>query len=63
MRNLKEGDVVELKSGSLPMTIKSIGTFNGKEQAVCNWCNKNDKLETARFFEHELTLVRSGDSQ
>lgn len=45
-RDLKEGDVVQLKSGGPPMTITG---FNG-DSAICQWFDKN-KEPQARAFE------------
>ena len=58
-----EGDVVELRSGGPPMTIKSIDMFNGKEGAVCRWISKDNKLEQAVFAEHEPELLRSREEK
>ncbi|MEN6560157.1 MAG: DUF2158 domain-containing protein [Acidobacteriota bacterium] len=59
MRSIKEGDVVILKSGGLPMTVKTIDIFNNKEGALCEWFSKDNKLERAVFLEHQLELVKS----
>lgn len=50
MRNIDEGDVVILKSGGLPMTVKTIDIFNNKEGALCEWFSKDNKLEKSGFL-------------
>jgi uncharacterized protein YodC (DUF2158 family) len=34
---IKEGDVVQLKSGGPKMTVKKVGMWNGKLHAFCEW--------------------------
>jgi len=37
------GDVVQLKSGGLKMTVTDVGDFEGKPTVWCSWTYRNDQ--------------------
>jgi len=47
MAEIKEGDVVELKSGGLQMTVSHIGITYGRTalRAWCDWFEGTEKME------------------
>lgn len=41
---LKEGDVVMLKSGGPKMTVETIGQYDYENKAYCTWFDGNKKV-------------------
>lgn len=63
IEELKEGDVVMLKSGGPKMTVAQVATFMGHSgpMAQCQWF-ENKKMETALFPPSSLKKVEAGIS-
>ena len=62
MAKFKPGDVVELKSGSLPMTIKSydwnpVSGAQVEDKLQCVWQDRNREIQSMTFPEAALQLV------
>jgi len=48
----KMGDIVQLKSGGPPMTVRSIEAING--ECLCEWFGGGHALKTHRFLSETL---------
>ena len=59
--NFQIGNVVELKSGSPKMTIKSLDTFDNPKftEATCEWFNKNEEYNLKGFDIKNIHIVQS----
>jgi uncharacterized protein YodC (DUF2158 family) len=56
MEEIKEGAVVQLKSGGPEMTVGRLENIGGTNSAVCAWFIK-DKREVGTFPLHSLKLA------
>ena len=60
MSALQEGDVVRLKSGSIPMTVTKVGSNpmgGGSAVVWTQWFDREQKLQTGEF--NPVTLEKS----
>jgi len=64
MSEIKEGDLVELKSGGPRMTVARImdteETGEKEKTANCNWFNDKDVPQNASFPLSNLKFIRKG---
>ncbi|HWE86636.1 MAG TPA: DUF2158 domain-containing protein [Terracidiphilus sp.] len=50
----KVGDIVQLKSGGPPMTVKSVEVLNG--ECLCEWFGGGNTLKSHKFFPETLKI-------